>query len=91
MSLRIREKLEGKIRDADEYVRTMTELTGEYIDQFTTVPDPRTTDEILAREPKCCKGRPPALTMAKLAKKWKLKPATRKDTSRAKQKHQQQI
>lgn len=31
----------------------MTAKTGEYIDQFTTVPDLRTTDEILAREPKC--------------------------------------
>lgn len=26
---------------------------GEYIDEFTTVVDTRTTDEIMAREPKC--------------------------------------
>lgn len=53
MSLRIREKLQGKTRDADEYVETMTHRTGEYIDQYTTVKDHRTTEQILAREPKC--------------------------------------
>ena len=26
----------------------------EYIDEFTTGADPRTTDEILSRKPKCC-------------------------------------
>lgn len=36
-----------------EYSQEMTARTGEYIDQFTTVPDHRTTEEILAREPKC--------------------------------------
>ena len=27
----------------------------EYIDEHTTVPDTRTTDEILSRVPKCCR------------------------------------
>lgn len=27
----------------------------EFIDIFTTVPDHRTTDQVLAREPKCCR------------------------------------
>lgn len=54
MSLRIQENLEGKNYDADEYVRRMTRLTGEYIDQFTTVPDRRTPEEVLSRKPKCC-------------------------------------
>ena len=38
-----------------EYSWEMTALTGEYIDQFTTVPDLRTTDEILSRVPNFCK------------------------------------
>lgn len=63
----------------------------EYFDECTFVPDPRTTDEILSRVPKCCIGMPPAPTMAELAKKYPLKPADKKDTSRAKQKHQEQI
>ena len=91
MSLRIREHLNGHNANADEYVREMTERTGEYIDQFTTVPDPRTTDEILDRVPKCCIGAPPAPTEAELAEKWKLKSVTGRDTSRAKQQHQEQI
>ena len=40
---------------ADEYVERMSKLTGEYIDQFTTVKDTRTTDKILSRVPKCCR------------------------------------
>ncbi len=55
MSLRTQENLQGKNTATDEYVRKMTELTGDYTDQFTTVPDPRTTDEILSRVPKCCR------------------------------------
>lgn len=42
--------------DGREYSREMTTKLGEYIDQFTIVPDLRTTDEILAREPGCCVG-----------------------------------
>ena len=75
----------------EEYVRTMTERTGEYIDIFTTVPDRRPTDERLSQVPKCCIGRPSAWpTDEELAEKYKLKPA-KKDTSRARQKHQEQI
>lgn len=57
----------AKICEAAEYSRAMTAKTGEYIDQFTTVPDLRTTEEKLSRVPKCClpgwkqkneKGRP---------------------------------
>jgi len=39
---------------AEEYSRKMTKLMGEFIDQFTTVPDLRTTKQILSRVPKCC-------------------------------------
>jgi len=66
---------------AEEYSRRMTRLTGEFIDQFTTVPDLRTTKQILSRVPKCCIGQPPAPTM----EEYKLKPATKKDTSRVRQ------
>ena len=50
---------EGPYDDAaGEYTRAMSELTGQYIDQFTVVPDSRTTiqklDEAMARKPKCC-------------------------------------
>lgn len=79
----------------------------EFIDIFTTVPDPRTTDEILARVPKCCIGHKP-----KPLKPMKLKPAPKykklkpmkmvnrrlvwekseqQSSSRAKQQHQEQI
>ena len=44
--------------DGRKYSQEMTYLTGEYIDQFTTVPDLRTTEEILSQVPKCCVGRP---------------------------------
>ena len=63
----VREELDAKMRLMGNH---------EFIDIFTTVPDPRTTDEILAKVPKCCIGH-------------KLKPATEKDTSRAKQQHQE--
>ena len=53
-SNRIREELEGKNKATHQYVRRMSRLLGEYIDQFTTVPDHRTTKEILSRVPKCC-------------------------------------
>ncbi len=58
----------------------------EFIDIFTTVPDYRTTDEILSRIPKCCIGHKPKPT-----KPLKLKPTPERDTSRAKQRHQEQI
>ena len=50
---------EGPYDDAArEYVRDMSKRTGQYIDQFTTVPDPRTpmqkVDDAMARKPKCC-------------------------------------
>ena len=54
----------------------------EFIDEHTTVPDHRSTAEILAREPKCCIGRKPPPS-----KPLKLKPATERDTSRDKQRH----
>ena len=48
----------NRVRDENDsegrrYSREMTAKAGEYIDQFTTVPDLRTTAEILGREPKC--------------------------------------
>ena len=82
MSWRTRENLNGHNDAARDYVREKTELTGEYIDQFTTVPDNRTIDEILNRVPKCCIGHTP-----QPSKPLKLKPATKKDTSRVMQKH----
>ena len=90
MSLRIRENIQGHNAAAEEYVREMTELTGEYIDQFTTVPDYRHT-KLPSLVPKCCAAAPPALTMKELAEKYKLKPAAKKDTSRARQQHREQI
>ena len=63
---RAREKRGGSC--SDEYVKEMTELTGEYIDQFTTVPDLRTTDEILSRVPKCCIGHKPKPSKPKILK-----------------------
>ncbi len=80
--LGVREELDAKMR-----------LMGnrEFIDIFTFAPDPRSTNEILDRVPKCCIGQPPPPTMEELAEKYKLKPATERDTSRPKQKHQQRI
>lgn len=86
MSLRIRENLNGYNDEARDYVREMTEKTGEYIDQFTVVPDLRTTDEILSRQPKCCIGHVSDWpTDEELKEKYKLKPATKRDTSRDRQ------
>lgn len=55
MSQRIRDRLQG-----DEYIASAERLrkahqTGEYIDQFTTIPleDAKVT---LERVPKCCRG-----------------------------------
>jgi hypothetical protein len=84
---RIGNKLSGHNDAERDYVQRMTKETGEYIDQFTTVPDHRTTEEILSRVPKCCVGRPPAPTMEELMEEYKLKPAKKRDTSRARQKH----
>ena len=53
MSLRTRENLDGKNDAAHDYVRDMTKRTGEYIDQFTTVTDNRTAEEVMSRVPKC--------------------------------------
>ena len=54
MSQRIRENLSGYNEPSHNYVRTKTEQTGEYIDQFTTVEVNRTNiDEVLSRLPKC--------------------------------------
>lgn len=86
MSQRIQENLSGHNNAAKDYVQSMTKKTGEYIDQFTTIHDFRTTDEILAKAPKCCIGHKP-----KPLKPLKLNPVTEKDTSRAKQQHQEQI
>ena len=79
----------------------------EFIDIFTTVPDLRTTDEIMDREPKCCKGH-----VYKPSKPMKLKPVPKyikfksmkmvnrrlvwdknkqQESGRAKQKHHEQI
>lgn len=55
MSQRIRENLDGKNDAAHDYVRRMTKLTGEHIDQFTTVKDNRTAEEVMSRVPKCCR------------------------------------
>jgi len=87
MSNRIRENLDGKNNAAHDYVYSMTKLTGEYIDEHTTVKDNRTAAEITSRVPKCCIGQPPAPTIAELCEKYKLKPATKRDMSRIKQQH----
>lgn len=74
---RAKEKCMSGITAADEYVAEMTRLTGEYIDQFTTVPDLRTIDEILSRIPKCCIGhkpKPSNLITLKPANKYAKKP-----------------
>ena len=82
MSQRTRENLsENRIDERIERFRK-AQQTGEYIDQFTTAKDNRTTDEILSRVPKCCIGAPPAPTTEELMIKHKLKPATVRDTSR---------
>ena len=47
MSQRTRERLDRK----EPLYRI---VNGEFIDGFTTVPDNRTTEEILSRKPKCC-------------------------------------
>lgn len=43
--LSIRDELNQKMKKLDKL---------EYIDEFTTVPDTRTTKQILSRVPKCC-------------------------------------
>lgn len=48
MSLRIRERLER----IEPLYRIVND---EFVDQFTTVPDRRTAEEVVSREPKCCK------------------------------------
>ena len=55
MNQRIDENIKGEL-PSKEYSNYMTKLTGEYIDEFTTVIDRRTTEEILSREPKCVRG-----------------------------------
>lgn len=54
MSQRIKENLSRHNNAANEYVRTKSRQTGEYIDQFTTVTDNLTAEEVLSRLPKCC-------------------------------------
>jgi hypothetical protein len=54
MSERIRENLSSRRNAARDYKILRTQQTGEYIDQFTTVPDSRTVEEVLSRRPKCC-------------------------------------
>lgn len=47
MSQRIDENLSGHNDAARDYVRLKTKQTGEYIDQFTTVPDNRSAEEVV--------------------------------------------
>lgn len=54
MSQRINENLSRHNNAANDYVRRKSRQTGEYTDQFTTVPDNRTAEEVLSRLPKCC-------------------------------------
>lgn len=53
MTQRIRENLSRHNNAANDYKRLMSRQTGEYIDQFTTVDDNRTAEEVLSRLPKC--------------------------------------
>lgn len=45
------QRIEERLRRTEESYRI---INGEFVDQFTTVIDHRTTEEILSREPKCC-------------------------------------
>lgn len=75
---------------ADEYVARMTELTGEFIDQFTAVPDFRLPAKLRSLVPKCGIGRASTWpTDAELAEKYQFKPATKRDTSRVMQQHRE--
>ena len=54
MSLRIDENLSGHNDAARNYVREKTRQMGFYVDQFTTVPDNRTADEVIDQLLKFC-------------------------------------
>jgi len=51
---RIDENLSGHNDAARDYVRLKSKQTGEYIDQFCTVPDNRTTEEVLDQLSRFC-------------------------------------
>ena len=71
MTQRIRERLE----DDGEKEYALRQMRDE------VEPDP------LSRVPKCCVGMPPGPTIEELMLKYPLKPATKRDTSRPRQKH----
>lgn len=55
MSLRIAENLSGHNDAANDYVRLKSRQTGEFIDQFTVVPDNRTAEEVVDQIKRFCK------------------------------------
>lgn len=65
MSQRIREKLDGSLNNIQDYKDWKRRQTGEYVDQFTTVPDNRTTEEILSQKPKCVMRHDRAIEIAR--------------------------
>ena len=53
MSLRIRENLSPERQDVKHDLAMLTQLVGEYIDEFTTIDLSPYLAEIFARRPKC--------------------------------------